>query len=263
MENAYNEYPLIVYKDITYFPMAYEYARFMGLKANWYKNKKVLFIGVSENPSIELMIYSRNTPNKKKNKALVVNYDIAINTTNPHNFLDNGLEEYPFLNFRGVTYMPLTWKFAVEEFGWKYSWDSENGLIIDSSDPFRPIIDDRRIGATLPQVFGKDYFYGDDYYVGYPYITMNNQYDIIVRKRGEEEKVYNLKEQLSDGDYFFNQMVDANGGIPADPTSPIKPVIEGNIFSIVCYRNSTNGRENVLLKIDLDNGTIINKEIID
>ena len=30
MENKYNQYPLIVYKDITYFPMTYHYADFLG-----------------------------------------------------------------------------------------------------------------------------------------------------------------------------------------------------------------------------------------
>lgn len=28
-------YPLISYKDITYFPMTYEYCRFMGMTTSW------------------------------------------------------------------------------------------------------------------------------------------------------------------------------------------------------------------------------------
>jgi hypothetical protein len=35
IENATNQYPLIVYKDITYFPMTYYDCRFLGLESVW------------------------------------------------------------------------------------------------------------------------------------------------------------------------------------------------------------------------------------
>ena len=35
IENASNQYPLIVYKDITYFPMTYYDCRFLGLESVW------------------------------------------------------------------------------------------------------------------------------------------------------------------------------------------------------------------------------------
>lgn len=36
-----------------------------------------------------------------------------------------------------MTYFPLTWRFAVEEFGWQYSFDHTNGLVITNPDaPF-------------------------------------------------------------------------------------------------------------------------------
>ena len=34
--SLYNEYPLIVYNNITYFPMTWHYAAFLGLKTLWY-----------------------------------------------------------------------------------------------------------------------------------------------------------------------------------------------------------------------------------
>ncbi len=46
--------------------------------------------------------------------------------------IDNSNEEYPLLVFRDVTYSPLTWRFAVDEFGWKYSFDQNSGLVINS-----------------------------------------------------------------------------------------------------------------------------------
>lgn len=35
---AYDRYPVIVYKDITYFPMTYHYGDFLGLTTHWDNN---------------------------------------------------------------------------------------------------------------------------------------------------------------------------------------------------------------------------------
>ena len=38
--------------------------------------------------------------------------------------------------FRDITYFPLTWRFAVEEFGWNYSFDNKAGLRITADNLF-------------------------------------------------------------------------------------------------------------------------------
>lgn len=261
LESKNNQYPLLLYKNITYFPMTYNYARFLGVKANWYQqsraydNKGVLFVGVAEERTNELKIISTNTPNKKHYTATIADYGIALNTTNPKNYLNNLKEEYPILNFRGVTYFPLTWRFAVEEFGWEYAYDNKNGLRIQSGKPFRPIINDRRIGATLPEATWTDYYYGKEYYVGYPKTTMDNNYTLIVRKRGGQEKEYNLKDQLQ-GDYYFNlKKTSAGGFVEAEPS------IIGNVFSVECRKVDMTGESYILLKIDINNGKVISEEV--
>ena len=40
--------------------------------------------------------------------------------------------DWPLLSFQDVTYFPLTWRYAVESFGWDYTWDAKNGLRIIS-----------------------------------------------------------------------------------------------------------------------------------
>ncbi|MCY9697807.1 hypothetical protein [Paenibacillus alginolyticus] len=35
VENQFREYPLLVYRDITYFPMTWYDTRLLGLEANW------------------------------------------------------------------------------------------------------------------------------------------------------------------------------------------------------------------------------------
>jgi hypothetical protein len=251
MKCVYNQYPLLLYKDITYFPMAYDYARFLGVKSNWYKtcreygDKSVLFVGVEENRSNELKIYSTKTPNKKRYTATVAEYGIALNTTISKKFLDNKKEEYPILNFRGVTYFPLTWRFAVEEFGWGYSFDSKNGLRIESGNPFRPIISDGILGSTLPRAMWTDYYYGKEYYVGYSLSGFNQNDTFIVRKRGGAEHEIRLSD-LPQGNQY---------AVAAEPS------ITGNIFSVECKKYASDSSESkVLLKINLDTGKVVVEE---
>ena len=261
MGSTHNPYPVLLYKDITYFPMAYDYAGFLGVKTNWYEksraygNKSVLFVGVAENRSKELKITSTKIPNKKCYTATVAEYGIALNTTNPKKYLNNIKEEYPILSFRGVTYFPLTWKFAAEEFGWEYSYDKQSGLKIESGDPFRPIIDDSIIGSTLPRATGTDYYYGREYYVGYPTTTFDNNYKLIVRKRGEPEHEYSLRNQIQ-GDYYFN-MRKSSSGIFVES----EPSITNDTFLIECKKyTSASGESSVLLKINLDTGMVVAEE---
>lgn len=39
IDSAHSEYPLIVYRDITYFPMTYHASRFLHLKSSWYQTE--------------------------------------------------------------------------------------------------------------------------------------------------------------------------------------------------------------------------------
>lgn len=260
MESKYNQYPLLLYKDITYVPMEYDYARFLGIKANWYQesrgygNKSVLFVGVAEEQAKELKIISTKTSNQKRCTATVAEYGLALNTINPKKYLNNQKEEYPILNFRGVTYFPLTWRFAVEEFGWEYSYDKKSGLRIESGHPFRPVISDKVIGTTLPRATGMDYYYGKEYYVGYPTTTFDNNYKIVIRKRGQSECEYSLKNQIQ-GDYYFNMKKNSVGAFVDS-----EPSIAGDIFSIGCRKLDMNGESYVLLKIDLGTGKVVAEE---
>ena len=111
-------YPMLSYKDITYFPMTYDYCRALSLSTSWVEGKGLYIVYQPE--SAPLPVYETTT-NKKKNTAVIPEYPIYVNGRE----IDNKNEEYPLLNFRGVTYFPMTWDYAHEEFSWKTSW--ENG----------------------------------------------------------------------------------------------------------------------------------------
>ena len=262
VDNSYSQYPLIVYKDITYFPMTYHGARFLNVKANWYDSTKVLFVGKAEEKEDVLQLEKAASKNKSAYTATIPTYQIAVNTIRGSEFLDNSKEPYPVLNFRGVTYFPLTWRFAVDEFGWEYSFDNTNGLVIHSSEMFRPVLNDSRVGVTSPQrgVGNTYYYYGDDYYVGFPNSTVSDNYKLIIGKRGEAEREYSLEGQLATEDFYYFDSQYYVIGLPGNADAAIEPTIEDNVFSIYCCRQSDG--QNVLIKIDVTNGKVISEEIV-
>lgn len=129
VETSYSQYPLIVYKDITYFPMTYNDCRFLALESYWKGHTEGLFIETT-GVTAAFKPYRTKAMNSRYQTAVVPGFPIKINGKN----IDNQKEEYPLLSFRDITYFPMTWRFGVDEFGWDYHFDSKNGLVINSDN---------------------------------------------------------------------------------------------------------------------------------
>lgn len=147
-ENRYSEYPLLVYKDITYLPMTYNDARFLGLVSDWTESAG-LSVTAGAKPSESYTPYARKTGNSTSYSARVASLKIKVNGKT----VDNAKEQYPLLLFRDVTYFPLTWRFCVNEFNWSYSWSEAKGLVINCKSRSAPAIEMQRFilhtaGAT-------------------------------------------------------------------------------------------------------------------
>lgn len=128
MEKDYNKYPVIVSKDITYFPMTYKNSRFLGVSTFWSDATRTLEI---KNNKAKGEYYDyRGELNKKYGVSTLAEFNVILNNTN----IDNAKEKYPLLVYRGVTYFPLTWRFCHDEFSWTYNFDDKNGLVISSMD---------------------------------------------------------------------------------------------------------------------------------
>jgi len=128
ISNLYSKYPLIVYKDIAYFPMTYEGCRYLGLETKW-DQKDGLEI-IKTNISYPFEGYKTNRKNFDSYTATIPEFNIKIN----EKAVDKSNTEYPLLSFRDVTYFPLTWKYGVNEFGWDYHFNSKDGLVINSQN---------------------------------------------------------------------------------------------------------------------------------
>ena len=70
-------YPLISFRNITYFPMTYEYCRALGLTSQWVEGKG-LYIAYSPSSQNTLPVYGTQN-NSKTDKAVIPDYPIYIN----------------------------------------------------------------------------------------------------------------------------------------------------------------------------------------
>ncbi len=125
VDNRYVEYPFIVYKDVTYLPMTLELSKRFGFAVS-FDAKDGLYVTKSNVSymleSAELFGKSYYNEYGKAYDAVLPEYPIYLNGEKINNYT----EEYPLLNFRGVTYFPLSWKYAVEEFRWATAWSHKD-----------------------------------------------------------------------------------------------------------------------------------------
>ena len=130
INNLNSKYPLLVYKDITYFPMTYDYAKALGLKTEW--NPDTGF-GVSKNTRTSNSSVLQDLTGFNSTEifydAVIPSFKIKVNGKE----IMNNLEEYPLFVFRDITYFPMTWRFAVTEFGFITSWSSSSGFAIKTN----------------------------------------------------------------------------------------------------------------------------------
>lgn len=132
IDNKTAKYPLLIYSNITYFPMTYHLSRFMGVSADWNNGSKTLDITAGGARTA----YVAETGKKQSGSVSVTlpSYKISVNGAQ----INNKEEKYPIFNYNGITYFPLTWAYAVDSFGWSYQWDAVNGLRIDTSSAPAP-----------------------------------------------------------------------------------------------------------------------------
>ncbi|TCZ75677.1 DUF5050 domain-containing protein [Paenibacillus albiflavus] len=205
VENQYREYPLLVYKGITYFPMTWYDSRLLGLQTKWTQNDGLEI--VKGNVTSSYVPNTTNHKNLSSFKATIPTFKITINGET----VDNSKEDYPLLNYKDVIYFPLTWKFAHDKFEWEYAWDDSEGLSITSNNV-------QVVKVNLPKSAGDN---DVAVYKGYYYFTetaggTNQVYKVPVNNTSNKELVYsyevdskyglnkNLKFEIRDKELWFS-----------------------------------------------------------
>ncbi len=117
-------YPFLNYKGVTYFPMTYDYCRAMNLATSWVEGDGLYIAYNVTNGQVPIYETTKNTKNCE---VVIPTYNIYINGRK----IDNLNQEYPIFNFRGVTYFPMTYDYAVNEFAWTLGFDG-NALTVEA-----------------------------------------------------------------------------------------------------------------------------------
>ena len=125
LDSLYEEYPVIFFNDITYLPLTYYGCQLLGLYVDWGPEKGLIISDMGTKG--EYVPYRRAKPNPGTLTAVPATGRITIKGTP----IDNATEEWPFLFFRDITYIPLTWRNMHDLLGCDYAWDPVNGLVID------------------------------------------------------------------------------------------------------------------------------------
>lgn len=154
VESSNRQFPLIVYNDITYVPMTYYDCRYLGLTTMWENETRTLYIEKND-ITCAYRDYAWQWENAESFNSGICDFNIVINQTN----IDNSQEEYPLLTYRDVTYLPLTWKIAAEEFGWDYLFDAAEGLSIISDNYHLETVALPYLSTEKVATDGKYYYY--------------------------------------------------------------------------------------------------------
>lgn len=121
VNNAQLKYPILTYKDITYLPMTYSNALTLGLTTEW----KDYYLDITKAPNA---VFTADTSGTAMLGAKVsissVDYDIYIDGSEYTQESD-----YPFLNYAGITYLPLTTATG-EKLNLSIIWNAESGIAV-------------------------------------------------------------------------------------------------------------------------------------
>lgn len=125
------QYPIINYKNITYIPMTSKLCARLGLAVG-FDAAKGLYI--AKHPDTEYFSYS-DTEGFFGSTDFQNSYDIFYTACIPEYpiyingiYINNFKEEYPLLNFRDITYLPLTYSLASDELGFLVEWSETEGF---------------------------------------------------------------------------------------------------------------------------------------
>ncbi len=184
VDSQYMQYPLIVYNDITYFPLTWNWCHRMGLVSGYTQKDGLYIAKYYREYDVDKVDNGGYQKAGNTYSATIVDYPVFINGVQ----IDNAKEQYPLLNFRNVTYFPLTWRFVVDEFAWYKTWDNTKGLKVTLTQDY-----DELEAGTYKRI--RDYLIND--YNDYAIVNRSIDYTVVTEDGVIKEGVHGLKSEKS------------------------------------------------------------------
>lgn len=207
-------YPLLVHNDVTYFPITWNYSQALGLKTAWDAvNGFSVSKGDSNNSSLNQDLRGNNNLNSNY-LADIPQFNVLVNGK----IIDNQNLQYPLLVFRDITYFPMTWDYAVTEFGLVTNWDNSKGFSIGKSN-----INGFPAGAATQQISNSNSIKTTVPY-GYGNIKGNitYQYNEFIGSRGDVGAgVVLLNKNATPGSINYDPKIGMNGDFTASSSSDV------------------------------------------
>lgn len=139
-----SRYPLLFYKDIIYLPLTWNNLQTLNLEMAWNESEGLAIWPRNYGSFSPLLLQAQQDllaqPDPARSYAAqLAQGRIELNGTE----IDNATEPYPFLAFRDVVYMPLTWRFTRELLQIDLNWDEAGGLhLVGGQRMFGEVIGD-------------------------------------------------------------------------------------------------------------------------
>lgn len=216
IDSRYCEYPIITYKDVSYVPMTYHLAHKLKINCGWQSGKGFFLVNHStkefnaENakPFGEYYV----NPLQLRYTATIPTYDIYINGQKYENKAKEDSTDvfYPLLNFRNITYIPMTYDIAKNEFGWEINWNTDkwqleintnaysilNPYIVKTENDHTVLKDSIEIYKTSTNENGETSYILDRTY--YNHFILGHKQDILTRTDDKFENSYSYKNNSID-----------------------------------------------------------------
>ena len=211
IDNQTEKYPFVSYKGITYIPMTWDLSYALGLELKWNPSNG---LKVSKRDKMKVYVQKEKTYNNlgKSYLAEIVSFPVEVNGV----VVDNQSVEYPLLNFRNITYFPMTYDYMVNEFSSGYKWDDELGLMVSA---------DKNLDVSIPE----------------PYkVSLKVNHDILKEKGILSEQMIHVE---YDGEY---EQISIKNGLNHD--------YDGYYYDV--YLSHFNSKDELIYKELLMNGYI-------
>lgn len=128
INNAYSDFPVLFYNNITYFPMTWDYCQALGLSKDFSEQAGFILTQTGVTTSLVQTPGQANDLNQTY-KANKVDYPITVNGQT----VENSSQDYPVLTFRDMIYFPMTWDYTYKAFGWTTRFIEGKGFYISTT----------------------------------------------------------------------------------------------------------------------------------
>lgn len=125
VDNSTLKYPILSYNYITYLPMTYNTAHTLGLETEW--DGSSLWITKKGSAAFAKDVAGSSTLGQS-GTVKKVDFDVYINGK-----LLSQDDSYPFLDYQGITYLPLTSDVA-EKLALSIQWNDATGIVVTAKE---------------------------------------------------------------------------------------------------------------------------------